>query len=138
MTNTPEHISINLGDGHTTTPIPAKISITTEIPLNVGAGCTAYLFENGHHKHTDILFSVPSENPGEAAIVERVRSHSDLSPLDLVCVEAIKIHFGNNPPNEVYCRLEKLDPVAIKNLSVVAPPPDMTDVTPPAEDNEDE
>ena len=138
MTNTPEHISINLGDGHTTTPIPAKISITTKTPSNVGAGCTVYLFDNGQLKHTDILFSVPSETSGEAAIIERVRSHSDLSPLDLVCVEAIKLHFENNPPNEVYCRLEKLDPEAIKNLSVVTPPSEMTDVTPPPEDSDDE
>lgn len=139
MTNIPEHISINLGTGVGRDPISAKISISTTAPVDVGAGCTVYMFDNNQLNHVDILFSLPSETVGGLPTIERVRSHSDLSPLDLVCVDAIKLHFENKLPNEVFCKLEKLDPTAVKNLAVVTQvSEDLIDVKPTTGDNDDE
>lgn len=114
--NNVEHLSINVGDEHMNGGVAGNIAITTTPPDDIGSGCTVYLFNHGKLKAMDVLFEF---SQGGSTTIERVRAHSDLSPLDRVCVDAILIRYEGNPPNEVFCKLEKLDSVAVRSLSAV-------------------
>lgn len=114
--NNVEHLTINVGDEHMNGGVAGKIAISTNQPTEVGSGCTVYLFNHGKLKAMDVLFEYAD---GDKTIIDRVRAHSDLSPLDHVCVEAILMRYEGNPPNEVFCKLEKLDAGAVRSLSVV-------------------
>lgn len=127
--NHAEHISINVGDEHMNGGVAGNITISTVQPADIGSGCTVYLFNKGKLKAMDVLFEY---NIGDNPTIDRVRAHSDLSPLDRVCVEAILVRYEGNPPNEVFCKLEKLDVEAVRSLSVVGGVVDatMVDVKP--------
>ena len=112
-----EHLTINVGDQHMNGGVAGNIAISTQPPLDIGAGCTVYLFNCGKLKGMDVLFEF--NEAGSKPTIERVRAHADLSPLDRVCVDAILTRYEGNPPNEVFCKLEKLDSSAVRSLSAL-------------------
>lgn len=114
-----QEISINAGGGVDGTGALGQLEIGTDIPGDISAGCVVYLFSDGRLTGMDIVIEeMNPSNPAQLG-VSRMRSHTDLSVLDRVCVEAILTHYDQNPPNEVFCKLKKLDIDTVRELSAV-------------------
>ena len=122
-----EYISINIGAGHDGTGIGGQISISTTPPTDVGAGCTVYVFDSNRLKYIDILVPEIGSDGKITDAPSRIRSHTEPSPLDRMCVMAILKRYDNAPPNEVFCKLEKLNPKEVSALTVLDKPASIVD-----------
>lgn len=116
-----QDIAINLGSGGHGSNVAGSIQISTNPPSDIGAGVTVYGFDNGRLSYMDILVEEVSLTQPDTSSIVRVRAHTDLSPLDHVCVTAILDQYDQNPPNEIFCKLKKLDHAGVRELSVVVP-----------------
>ena len=130
--NDTQVIAINIGSGQDGNDIAGSIQVSQNPPVEVGAGCTVYGFDKGQLTYLDILVEEVSLVDPSSTSVIRVRSHTDLSILDHVCILAILDHYQQNPPNEIFCKLNKLDRTAVSQLSIVESKQDneVVDVTP--------
>lgn len=120
-----EYISINIGAGHDGTGIGGQISISTTPPADVGAGCTVYVFDSNRLKYIDILVPEIGDDGKLTSVPTRIRSHTEPSPLDRMCVMAILERYEHTPPNEIFCKLEKLNPKEVSSLTVLDKPVDV-------------